>query len=106
MRRRRQTYDVGTMRAYLRGGYGMTISKKSGEIWIRAMIHFDNGSITEYLCCVDRQRCLFQLTERHAESGVSIMDVLKRHRMFPVNEIVRMKAKPKNVRPEICTAGA
>lgn len=96
-------YDTGTLRAFLTGRYGMTISKSKGTIFIRANIIFDKGTITEFLVCVDRENSIFKLTERRTQGSVSILDVLKRHQRFPINETVRLKVK--NVKTKICTAG-
>jgi hypothetical protein len=82
------TNEVRTRR---KGMHELAIHRERGNVWLKAVLHFAEGTITEYLLCECETLGKFRLTSRHVEGKVPITLVARRHGTYPANSFVRMK---------------
>lgn len=73
----------------------MHIHKERGMVWIKAIMFYGKGDkdrIEEFLVA-DVKDNHFCLTSRVAHGSVPITTVARRHSLYPLNTLVRMRVK-------------
>ena len=70
------------------------ISKDQAGVWVKASIGYGEPGkvvwIHEFLHCNDAEPKIFRLYSRNSDRQVSMLEVAKRHRMFPLGCDVRL----------------
>lgn len=89
------TNDASTFVIKRGRGCEMHIHQERGTIWIKAILYYGKGDkdrIEEYLVA-DVKDNHFLLTSRVTHGSVSITTVARRHSLYPLNTLVRMRVK-------------
>ena len=89
------TDDASTLVIKRGRGVELHIHVERGLVWLKAVLFYGKGDrdrIEEFLVA-DVKSNTFRLTSRVAHGSVPITTVARRHSLYPLNTLVRMRVK-------------